>query len=142
MSFKYGKSSLEKLSTVNPFLKQIFKNVLRMKIMDITIIYGVRDAKEQNRLYKEGLSKLKWPESKHNIRQVFWKSRAIDAAPFIKGNVSYNYNHCAYLAGLVMGEAERMGIKLRWGGDWDKDGEAITDQSFNDLIHYELIMEA
>ena len=27
--------------------------------------------------------------------------------------------------------------KLRWGGDWDKDG-STTDQNLNDLPHFEL----
>jgi len=139
MGFQYGKSSREKLTTVHPLLRQILINVLKMGIMDITIIYGVREKEEQDRLYAEKKSKLKWPDSKHNIQQHWWKSKAVDAAPFINGKVSYNYNHCCYLAGLVMGEASRMGIAVRWGGDWDMDGEAITDQSFNDLLHYEIV---
>ena len=139
MIFSYGKSSREKLATVKPLLRQILENVLKMGIMDITILYGIRGKEEQNRLYAEKKSKLKWPDSKHNIQQQWWKSKAVDAAPFINGKVSYNYNHCCYLAGLVMGEASRMGIAVRWGGDWDMDGEAITDQSFNDLLHYEIV---
>jgi len=139
MSFQYGKSSREKLATVTPLLRQVLENVLRMNIMDISILYGVREKAEQDKLYAAKKSKLKWPDSKHNIQQDWWKSRAVDAAPFINGKVSYNYNHCCYLAGLVMGEANRMGIAVRWGGDWDMDGEAITDQTFNDLLHYEIV---
>jgi len=139
MSFRYGRSSREKLATVDPLLKQILENVLNMEIMDISILYGVRGKKEQDRLYAEKKSKLKWPDSKHNIQQHWWKSKAVDAAPFINGKVSYNYNHCCYLAGLIMGEAKRIGIDIRWGGDWDQDGEAVTDQTFNDLLHFEIL---
>jgi len=136
--FKYGKRSIERLDTIHPILRQIFINVLNFGVMDISIIYGVREKGEQDRLFKEGLSKLKWPHSKHNIANIWEKSLAVDAAPFINGKASYNYNHCCYLAGLVMAESRKFGIRIRWGGDWDEDGEAITDQSFNDLLHFEL----
>jgi len=28
-------------------------------------------------------------------------------------------------------------VKIRWGGNWDMDGEPVTDQEFQDLVHYE-----
>jgi peptidoglycan LD-endopeptidase CwlK len=31
-----------------------------------------------------------------------------------------------------------MGIEIRWGGDWDGDGD-LSDHKFNDLPHFELI---
>ena len=34
--------------------------------------------------------------------------------------------------------AKFMNVSLRWGGDWDGDGDR-TDQTFNDLMHWELI---
>ena len=139
MAFKYGRSSIERLNTVHPILRQIFINVLNYGIMDVSIIYGARGKDDQNSLFKKGLSKVEWPNSKHNIRDHWSKSQAVDAAPFINGSASFNYNHCCYLAGLAMGEAKRMGVRVRWGGDWDEDGEAITDQSFNDLLHFEII---
>jgi len=36
-----------------------------------------------------------------------------------------------------MGVASQMGIKIRWGGDWDSDG-SVCDNKFNDLVHFEL----
>jgi len=33
-----------------------------------------------------------------------------------------------------------MGVKIRWGGDWDRDGQRVSrdpDESFNDLPHIE-----
>jgi hypothetical protein len=32
-----------------------------------------------------------------------------------------------------------VGVMIRWGGNWDMDGEPITDQDFQDLVHFELI---
>ena len=39
--------------------------------------------------------------------------------------------------GIAVGIAKRKGIKLRWGGDWDRDGE-LSDNRFNDLGHLEI----
>ncbi len=41
-----------------------------------------------------------------------------------------------YFAGFVMGTAAAMGVRLRWGGDWDGDTE-LDDQKFRDLVHFE-----
>ena len=37
-----------------------------------------------------------------------------------------------------MGVASQMGIKIRWGGDWDRDTD-LSDNRFNDLPHFELM---
>jgi len=39
----------------------------------------------------------------------------------------------------VFGIAHRRGIKLRWGGDWDRDLD-FSDQRFYDLYHFELVV--
>ena len=31
-----------------------------------------------------------------------------------------------------------MGIKIRWGGDWDSDTQ-VNDNKFDDLVHFEEI---
>jgi len=43
-----------------------------------------------------------------------------------------------YMGGIVRGVASQMGVKVRWGGDWDSDGE-IKDNNFDDLVHIELV---
>ena len=48
-----------------------------------------------------------------------------------------------YMAGIVMQCARELYAKgeiehvLRWGGDWDQDSD-FTDQTFDDLPHFEL----
>jgi peptidoglycan L-alanyl-D-glutamate endopeptidase CwlK len=43
-----------------------------------------------------------------------------------------------YLAGVIQCAAAELGYDLRWGGNWDGDGEIIKDQKFNDLPHFEI----
>lgn len=40
-------------------------------------------------------------------------------------------------AGFVLGTASEMGIGVRWGGDWNSDTQ-VKDESFRDLVHFEL----
>jgi len=42
------------------------------------------------------------------------------------------------LAGVIMACAHEEGVKIRWGGDWDSDGD-YHDSSFIDLPHFELV---
>lgn len=42
-----------------------------------------------------------------------------------------------YLAGIVAVVAADLGIKIRWGGDWDGDGDTL-EHALRDLDHWEL----
>lgn len=136
--YRYSNKSLQKLNTCHWDIQRVFLAVIGLDLIDITIVEGWRSKARQNRLYAIGKSKLKWPHSKHNTRGPAFPSMAVDAAPCILGKVSWDWRHCIYSAGIIMGVAAKMGIKLRWGGDWDCDGEAITDQTFQDLVHFEI----
>lgn len=133
MRFKFGKSSNQKLSTASIELQFIMRDALETGIMDFSITEGHRKKAEQNRYYATGKSKVQWPNGKHNSDP----SEAVDAVPYINGKSSYNKLHCCVLAGIILTCAARRGIRLRWGGNWDMDGEPITDQDFQDLVHFE-----
>ena len=135
MRYYFGRKSKERLETVDRRLSYILNKTLKSGLIDVSVLQGERYEDEQNDLFEKGLSKLKFPESKHNSKP----SLAIDAAPYLNGKVSYNYNHCCFLAGIILGTAKQFGYEIRWGGNWDMDGEPITDQDFQDLLHYELV---
>ncbi len=61
---------------------------------------------------------------------------AVDIAPY---PIDWkDHKRFYYLAGIVKGVASQMGIKVRWGGDWDSDND-LNDQSFMDLGHFEIV---
>ncbi len=131
---EFSITSKKRLSTCHPDLQRLFNRVI--EVMDCTIIEGHRNRARQNRFYRDGRSKVQWPDGKHNKVP----SEAVDAGPYIPGKgISWERNQCCYFAGLVKGIASEMGIKIRWGGDWDKDND-VNDQTFNDLVHFELIL--
>ena len=64
---------------------------------------------------------------------------AVDAAPCLSGKIDWNdAKFFCLFAGVVLSTASQLGIKIRWGGDWDGDFD-LKDQSFIDLPHFELI---
>lgn len=130
MSYHYSKTSQQRLNECHPLLQKVFNRVIQ--ITDCTIITGHRDKPTQNEMYRTGKSQLQWPDGKHNIMP----SEAIDAAPY---PIDWKDRERATLfAGLVIGIAEEMGIKLRWGSDWNRDWQ-VKDNNFDDLWHFELL---
>lgn len=126
----FGKSSQDKLATCDPRLQKVFNEVI--KHFDCTVIEGHRGEEAQNKAFAEGKSKLKYPQGKHNKIP----SLAADVLPY---PIDWNdTNRMRYFAGFVVGIAATMGIKLRWGGDWNQNTE-LKDNSFNDLPHFELV---
>ena len=130
----FGKTSKRRLETCHQDLQDLFDEVIT--VVDCSIIEGHRSQEKQDTYYYDGKSKVRWPYGKHNGDP----SEAVDAAPYLNNAISWNKYHCIYLAGIVMGIASQMKIPIRWGGDWDGDKEPITDQDFQDLVHYELIL--
>jgi len=129
----FGKQSKDRLDTCHPTLRAVFTTVIRF--IDCAIIDGYRTKERQTIYFQEGKSRVQWPNGKHNKVP----SLAVDVVPYVNGAVSWKKEHCIYLAGVVMGVSAEMGVPVRWGGNWDMDGEVITDQSFQDLVHYEIV---
>jgi len=126
-------ASQKKLDSCNPQLVRLFARVIRVR--DCTIVCGARGEAEQNEAHRRGFSKLRYPQSKHNKAP----SRAVDVAPFINGGIPWNdATEFYYFAGFVMGVAAEMKIPIKYGGDWDRDS-SVTDETFMDLAHYELV---
>jgi len=133
MIFKFGQTSAKNYATVTPGLRRVADRVLGYGIMDFSIVCGYRDKGEQNRLFKLRKSKVLWPNSKHN----HLPAKAMDCVPFVGRRLSWNKLHCCVLAGLILAAGREEGMRLRWGGNWDMDSEPITDQDFQDLVHFE-----
>lgn len=137
--YAYGFNSASKLITVKKNLQAVCQRALGYGVMDASVIQGVRPQAEQDRYYDLGKSKVKWPNSKHNVLDQLDLAEAVDIVPYINGSISWKQAHCLVWAGLMLAAAAEEGVTLRWGGNWDMDGEPITDQDFQDLVHFEVI---
>lgn len=128
---RFSSTSRERLETCHPKLQELLNEAI--KVFDFTVLKGHRSEEEQNDAYVNGNSTLKWPESKHNKVP----SHAVDIAPYpIDWN---NITRFAHLQGFIRGLAYERGINVRFGCDWDMDGE-ITDHDFMDWPHLEILV--
>ncbi len=140
--YSYGAASEKKLATVHPLLAGVARVALSRSPYDITIVWGARGEEMQNALVESGASRTPWPESKHNAMDEYGDplSEAIDFAPWVNGGVPWNDTHIfAVIAGVFFAAAADMDVTLRWGGDWDGDGDT-TDQTLLDWGHLEIIL--
>lgn len=142
MNYHYGTKSNAKLDTCHPILANVMRRSLERSPYDITIIHGHRGDIIQNSLFDSGLSKLRYPDSKHNKENNEGEpcSEAIDFAPWVLNRIDWNDKliFCV-VAGIIMSSADELGVEIRWGGDWDGDGSSM-DQSFMDIGHVEIIL--
>jgi peptidoglycan L-alanyl-D-glutamate endopeptidase CwlK len=137
--YKLSTKSEKILNTCVPHLRLVIFSALATNLIDMTVIDGLRSKEKQDKYFDQGQSKVKWPNSKHNALKPGMKSMAVDIAPYVNGKVSFNKSHCCFMAGIILGIAQALGVKIRWDGNWDMDGDPITDQEFNDLLHFELV---
>ncbi len=147
---RFSRRSLHRLRTCTTNLQRVFNVVIEW--FDCTILEGHRGEEAQNRAYADGRSQVRWPRGNHNE----YPSEAVDAGPYdpevrgvnwdieiaepkyglVRWKAVWNLCRFYYFAGFVMGTAASMGVRLRWGGDWDGDTE-LDDQKFRDLVHFE-----
>ena len=126
---RFGKKSKERLATCEKDLQMVFNEVI--KYVDCSVLEGHRGKDRQNSLYEDGKTKVRYPNGRHNASP----SRAVDVTPY---PVDWaDRERQTLFAGFVLGVANQMGIKLRWGGDWDQDFE-VKDNRFDDFPHFEL----
>lgn len=144
----FSKKSQGILDRAHPLLKSLFTVVIQY--YDCTMLYSERSSEEQFELFKKGRELIdgEWvvidesqvvtyidgytKKSMHN----YSPSKAVDVVPY---PIDWQDMDRAYhFAGFVKGVATMMGIKVRWGGDWDGDN-SFKDQKFNDLWHWEII---
>ena len=130
---QFSKRSRRQLESCHEDLQKVMNEVI--KYYDITILEGHRNQADQDLAYKKGLSRVHWPNGRHNKTP----SLAVDVAPWIPGK-GIDWNNTAmfhYMAGRILATAEQLGIKLRWGGDWNRN-QYSGDEKFLDLVHFEL----
>lgn len=134
--FIFGPASLKNLEGVHPDLDRVVRRALSYKVMDFSVGEGLRTLERQKELLAKGASTTL--KSKHLT------GHAVDLHPYPLNQQKVDKGYWpeiiryGVLAGLMKRAAIEEGVKLRWGCDWDGDGETL-DHSFFDAPHFELI---
>ena len=126
---KFGRASRDRLKTCDKRLQKVLNEVI--KHVDCSILEGHRSEERQNKLYDEGKTKVRYPKGRHNSNP----SLAVDVARY-PIDWDDRERHTLF-AGFVIGVARGMDIRLRWGGDWNRNWDT-KDNRFDDFPHFEI----
>lgn len=130
---KFSRASLAQLATVHPDLQRVLQEAI--KLVDFSVLEGHRGKAAQDAAYAKGASKVRWPNGKHNTTP----SRAVDVAPYPIdwSEKSTALARFAFLSGVLHATAARLGVKIRFGWDWNRNLDP-RDERFLDWPHVEL----
>jgi peptidoglycan LD-endopeptidase CwlK len=131
---QFSDLSKKRLAECHPDLQRILN--VAIKEVDFTVMCGHRGKAEQDEAFENKKSRVRWPNSKHNKVP----STAVDIAPWLP-EVKIDWNDTAAFARLV-GYIERiaddLGVRIRWGGDWNENFRT-RDERLIDMPHIELV---
>ena len=137
---RYGKRSKKRMEGIDSRLRKVLDELI--KIMDVTIIEGVRSAEKQQEYFIKGKSKIDGVTKKGQHQ----KGKAVDLAPY---PIDWDDLHrFYYFSGFVLATAKvlkdlgEITHDIRWGGNWRGFEKGIIDfkkNTFNDLPHFELL---
>lgn len=127
--FRFGKKSLEKINNpkVHPKIKLLMLEAIKTSPIDFTIIETVRTIEQQRINIAKGVSKtIKSRHIPSNNKSGYCE--AIDIAPY---PINWkNIKRFILLSQHIKATANKLGIKIEYGGDW---------KTFKDYPHYQII---
>lgn len=137
----FSKRSLNRLHECDHHLVVLFEAVIKYR--DCTILEGYRGKDRQNQLYREGKSKVIYPNSNHNKTPL---SLAVDVAPYFgdrprNKRISFIAHEVIEFSHYCLGIRDAMNLKdrIRWGGDWNRNYQN-SDEAFLDAFHWEVLI--
>lgn len=150
--FSFGKTSKERLATVDPRLAAICHLALCKSPIDFMILEGKRSVARQHELYGQGRTANDLARvgvnpalAKPHMNKVTWTlksnhftGRAVDIVPYpVDWNDTQKFN---IIAQVMFDAASDLGTPIRWGADWDRDGNP-RERGESDSPHFELAPE-
>jgi len=130
--FRFGKSSLGKLDDIDPVLRLVMMEAIKLTVIDFGITEGMRSLERAEQLKADGLSKV-GNKSKHCL------GKAVDIVAYDGSKITWDLDFYEEIAQAVGEVSELLNIPIRWGGSWvTGDFKLNRDMSFIDAVHFEL----
>lgn len=108
----FGARSISRMAGLHPDLKKVMNQAILATDLDFTVLEGVRTLERQKQMVESGAS------TSLNSRHL--DGHAVDIAPFIGGEVRWDWPLYYRLAVIVKAAAKEVGVPIEWGGDWKK----------------------
>lgn len=134
MGFELGKTSLARLQGVDETLVNVVKRAIEISEVDFTVMEGVRTLERQRELYAQGRTApgkiVTWTMKSRHI-----EGKAVDLVPYpLDWNDLEKFNK---IKDAMFQAAKELDVNLRWGADWDGDGN-YREKGEYDSPHFEI----
>lgn len=131
---KFSKQSEQRLTGLNPKLVQVVRLALQRTKQDFLVLEGLRTPQRQRELYNQGRTTpgkiVTWTMKSNHLT-----GNAVDLVPYpVDWNTVEKFDQIAL---AMFSAANELGIKIRWGADWDMDGRS-RERGESDSPHFEL----
>ena len=142
MSFRFSALSRSRLKGVHPDLIRVVDRALMLSSVDFMVIEGVRTPERQRALYAQGRTKpgriVTWTLRSRHLVQADGFGHAVDLAPYpLDWEGPARFPKFDAIARAMFAAADDLGVAIRWGADWDRDGKP-RERGESDSPHWEL----
>lgn len=139
MTYAFGPASRSKMVGVHPDLIRVLERAIATSPVDFKVIEGIRTPERQRELYAQGRTKpgnvVTWTLKSNHFKQPDGYGHAVDLLP-----APYDWKDLApfdTMAKAVLAAAKDLGVNVRWGANWDQDGNP-RERGETDSPHFEL----
>ena len=130
MAYKLSTRSQERLMGVEPELKEVVYEAIKVTKIDFGVIEGLRTEEKQKQLVESGASQTM--KSKH------LEGRAVDLMAYIGGRGSWELNVYDEIADAMKEAAVKVDVAVRWGAAWTvtdiREWEGTMEEAMNSYI--------
>ncbi|MGD8109366.1 M15 family metallopeptidase [Vibrio sp. TRT 17S01] len=120
--FYLGKRSLTRLHKLKPEMAAcVALAITFLEEVDISVSETVRTTERQRQLYY-GKPKKTWTLNSKHLIQSDGFCHAVDLVPLLNGELAWD--KCQLVADAMFKAAKIIGIRIRWGGDWNQNGSS------------------
>jgi peptidoglycan L-alanyl-D-glutamate endopeptidase CwlK len=124
MAYSLGARSRAELAGVHPDLVRVVERAIVITAQDFAVHDGLRTVEEQRELVARRASRTM--NSKHLRQAVTGFGHAVDLVPFVNGKLRWEWGPIYSIAAAVLKASLDEGVRLRWGGVWDKPLAALV----------------
>ena len=130
MAYKLSTKSQERLMGVEPELKEVVYEAIKVTKIDFGVIEGLRTEEKQKQLVESGASQTM--KSKH------LEGRAVDLMAYVGGRGSWELNVYDEIADAMKEAAIKVDVAVRWGAAWTvtdiREWEGTMEDAMNSYI--------
>ena len=130
MAYKLSTKSQERLMGVEPELKEVVYEAIKVTKIDFGVIEGLRTEEKQKQLVESGASQTM--KSKH------LEGRAVDLMAYIGGRGSWELNVYDEIADAMKEAAIKVDVAVRWGAAWTvtdiREWEGNMEEAMNSYV--------